>query len=151
LVSAAEVFVGANITTRNLRGEVFYDADCAICSRCAARWGGLFERRGFRWLPLQTPGTSERLGVSESALRAEVKLRLADGRIAGGVDAWAVLLRSIWWLWPVGVFIELPGIRTFGASAYRWFARNRYCISGACGLHNHPPTHHRHAAFFEMP
>ena len=134
-----------------MRGEVFYDADCAICVRGVTRWAGLFERRGFRWLPLQTPGAPARVGASEAELRAEMKLRLAGGRVLGGVDAWAGLFRSVWWLWPVGILIGLPGIRPSGAAAYRWLARNRYCLSGACELHRSPSIHHRHAAFFELP
>ena len=117
-----------------LRGEVFYDGECGICSRGAARWGGLFARRGFTWLPLQTPGTSARTGASEAELRAEMKLQFADGRVVGGVAAWAVLFRSVWWLWPLGVVMDLPGVKVLSAAAYRWFARNRHCISGACHL-----------------
>ena len=116
------------------RGEVFYDADCAICSRGAVRWGGLFARHGFAWLPLQTPGTPARTGASGDELRAEMKLRFADGRVIGGAEAWAVLFRSVWWLWPLGVLIDLPGVKVLSATAYRWIARNRYCISGACEL-----------------
>jgi len=112
------------------RGEVFYDGDCAMCSRGAARWGGLFARHGFRGLPLQTPGTAARTGASDAELRAEMKLLLADGRVVGGAHAWAVLFRSVWWLWPLGVLIGLPGLRVLSAAAYRWIARNRYCISG---------------------
>ena len=138
-------------TTTNQRGEVFYDAGCALCSRGAARWGGLFERRGFHWLPLQTPDAPARTGASEAGLRAEMKLRFADGRVVGGAVAWAVLLRAVWWLWPLGVLIDLPGVRSVSAAAYRWFARHRYCISGACGLRDHSSTHHRHTAFLEMP
>ena len=121
----------------NLRGEIFYDADCGLCSRGATRWGGLFACRGFTWLPLQTPGTTARTGASEAELRDEMKLRLADGRVVGGAAAWAILFRSVWWLWPLGVVMAWPGVRVLSAAAYRWFARNRHCISGACGLHKH--------------
>jgi len=143
--------VNENTTVNTVRGEVFYDADCAICRRGAARWGGLFERRGFHWRPMQAPGTAARLDLSDADLRAEMKLRLADGRVVGGMQAWAVLFRSVWSLWPLGVLIGLPGVRTVSDMFYHWIARNRYCISGACGLNHRPATHYRHAAFFEMP
>jgi len=143
--------MNTNQSTTPLRGEVFYDADCAICARGAARCGGLFGRHGFRWLPLQTPGTATRTSASEAALRAEMKLRFADGRVIGGADAWAVLFRSVWWLWPLGFLIRLPGVNVLSAAAYRWIARNRHCISGACELPDHPANHHRHTAFIELP
>ena len=140
----------------NPRGWVFYDGECQFCVRGATRWGDLFARRGFQWLPLQTPGATERLGMMEAALREEMKLLRADGRIFGGVDAWAVLFCSVWWLWPVGMLLSLPGGRWFGGISYRWVARNRYCLSGSCELPNHhhldqSQTHPRHRAFLELP
>jgi predicted DCC family thiol-disulfide oxidoreductase YuxK len=143
--------VKTNQTTTPLRGEVFYDADCAICARGATRWGGLFARRGFHWLPLQTPSATVRTGASETELREEMKLRFADGRVVGGAAAWAVLFCSVWWLWPLGVLIDLPGVKILSAVVYRWIARNRYCLSGACELSHSPTIHHRHVAFLELP
>lgn len=132
-------------------GWIFYDAECGFCVHGVKRWSKIFASRGFRWLPLQTPGTAARLGVSESALRDEMKLLCVDGRVAGGVDAWALLFRSVWWLSPVGMLLKLPGAHWFGANIYRWIARNRYCFAGRCELHRHEMDHKRHAAFFEMP
>jgi predicted DCC family thiol-disulfide oxidoreductase YuxK len=138
------------------RGRVFYDGECRFCVHGATRWGSLFARRGFAWLPLQTPGTTTRLGLDENALREEMKLLDAEGRIVGGVDAWAVLFRSVWWLWPVGVLLGLPGARWVGGVIYHWVARNRHCLSGSCELPNHQPGDQkqndpRHRAFFEIP
>ena len=147
----AKRVVNVKKTTNTLRGEIFYDDDCALCTRGATRWGELFERRGFHWLPLQTPDTTTRTGASEAELRAEMKLRFPDGRVIGGVDAWVALFRSVWWLWPMGTLIGLSGVKGLSAAAYRWFARNRHCISGACGLRHHSPAYHRHGTFFELP
>ncbi|MEI2723288.1 MAG: DUF393 domain-containing protein [Verrucomicrobiota bacterium] len=137
-------------------GWVFYDGECRFCVLGATRWGGLFARHGFVWLPLQTPGTSERLGMGGAALHEEMKLLHADGRIVGGVAAWAVLFRSVWWLWPFGALLGLPGVRWLGGVGYRWVARNRYCLGGHCEVSSPPPADHthnppRHRAFFELP
>ena len=133
------------------RGWVFYDAECAFCVRGATRWGGLFERRGFRWLPLQSPGAAERLGIGGVALRDEMKLLLSDGRIVGGVDAWVVLFRTVWWLWPVGCLLTLPGLHWVGDYAYRWIALHRHRFVGRCEIQGQKPVHHRHGTFFELP
>ena len=133
-----------------LRGEVFYDAECAFCLRGAERWSGLFERRGFRWMPLQTPGVAVRLGVSETALLQEMTLQLADGRIVGGVDSWIVLFRSVWWLWPMGLLMSLPACNGLSAWAYRRVAANRRCFSGHCKIKPHS-RHHAASALFELP
>ena len=57
------------------RGWIFFDADCQVCARSAARVSRLLERLGFRLLPLQTPGTAARLGVSTDALVAIFDVR----------------------------------------------------------------------------
>jgi predicted DCC family thiol-disulfide oxidoreductase YuxK len=142
--------------SQNARGRVFYDAECAFCRRSARRWSGFFARRGFDWVPLQTPGTPARLGVGEAELRREMKLLRADGSVAGGVDAWGELFRSVWWLWPVGAVLSVPGVHSLGALIYRWVARNRYCFGGRCTTaggtrERSDHTRHRHSAFFELP
>ncbi|MBI3881161.1 MAG: DUF393 domain-containing protein [Verrucomicrobia bacterium] len=119
--------------TEKACGRVFYDAACPFCATGVARCGGAFARRGFVWLPLQTPGTAARLDMSESELFGEMKLELADGRVIGGADAWAALFRSVWWLWLPGVLMTVPGLHAMARASYRWLVRNRYCFGGACG------------------
>jgi predicted DCC family thiol-disulfide oxidoreductase YuxK len=133
-------------------GRIFFDAECRFCVAHRRRWGPLFERRGFVWLPLQTPGTAERLGITEAQLREEMWLQLADGRKFSGVNVWSVLMRRVWWLWPPGILLALPGFNAVARAVYRRIARNRYCLGGRCSL---PPAGTRkpgrHAAFFELP
>lgn len=120
-----------------IRGWIFYDGECRFCIASMKRWGGLFARRGFVWLTLQTPGTASRLGVTESQLREAMWLQCADGRKFSGVDAWARLLRSVWWLWLFGMLLSVPGLRGCGAAGYRAIARNRHCFAGVCAIHPH--------------
>jgi len=82
-------------------GWIYFDAECRFCVAHRLRWGSIFERRGFFWLPLQTPDAAERLGITESQLRVEMWLQLADGRKFSGVNAWSVQMRRVWWLWPL--------------------------------------------------
>ena len=126
-----------------VRGWVFYDAECRFCVRGMKRWGGLFARRGFQWLPLQTPGTAARLGVTDAQLFEEMWVQRANGRVFSGVNAWSELMRSVWWLWPLGVVLGLPGINTIARAVYRWIARNRYCLGGSCKIHSHGSGEHR--------
>src|SRR6185503_783057 len=55
-----------------------------------------------------------------------------DGRVLHNADALGVLCRSVWWLWPLGFLLLMPGLRELGRLAYDWFARNRYCVGGTC-------------------
>jgi predicted DCC family thiol-disulfide oxidoreductase YuxK len=115
-------------------GGIFFDAECRFCVGSRQRWGLIFERRGFVWLPLQTPGTADRLGITESQLHAEMWLQLADGRNYSGVNAWSVLMRRVWWLWPLGAMLALPGFNAIGRAGYCWIAAHRHCLGGACSI-----------------
>ena len=116
------------------RGWIFYDAACNSCVHGQRRTGRLFESRGFEWLPLQTPGAEERLGVSRLAFEIRMHLLLADGRVFNNADAFGILCRSVWWLWPIGALLLVPGFRELGRLIYDWFARNRYRFGGTCAI-----------------
>lgn len=105
-----------------------------MCRASRNRWGGMLARRGFEWVPLQTPGAADRLGIPETGLLEEMKLLSPDQRVLGGIDAWACLLRSVWWLWPLGLLLSLPGFHAVGQACYRWIARHRACLGGQCRL-----------------
>lgn len=155
--------MNTEITDTNARaptGWVYFDAGCRFCVAHRNHWGKFLERRGFVWLSLQTPGVAERLGVTQAQLRAEMWLQYADGQKFSGVNAWSALMRRVWWLWPLGVLLALPGFNAAGHALYRSIARRRHCLGRACSLplhsHNTPPPStngnpHRHSAFFEFP
>jgi predicted DCC family thiol-disulfide oxidoreductase YuxK len=133
-------------------GWVFFDAECRFCVAGRRRWGPILERRGFVWLPMQTPGAAKRLGVTPERLMAQMWVLPAGAPPLGGVDAWIGLMRYVWWLKPLAVLLNLPGIERLAQTVYCWIARHRYCIAGRCRII--PPQsrdQHRHAAFFELP
>lgn len=143
---------GTAITTE-FRGRVFYDATCPLCLRTLDRFGPIFLRRGFAFVPLQSTWVTADLGITAGELRREMKLQLADGRVVGGVDAWIELGRTVWWLVPGAALLKLPGLGTLARAGYRWLARNRHCLSGVCGLEvpaGHRP-HHAATTFLELP
>jgi predicted DCC family thiol-disulfide oxidoreductase YuxK len=145
--------VNTEITDKETAGWVFYDAECRLCARGVRHWGAVFARRGFVWLPLQTAGTSARLGVGEADLRDEMHLLLPSRAVRRGVDAWATMLCGVWWLWPIGLLLALPGVRGVARLFYRWLARNRHCANGVCGIPRpeRKARHHGAVTFWEMP
>jgi predicted DCC family thiol-disulfide oxidoreductase YuxK len=138
-----------------IAGWVLYDGECAICTRWVARFYHPLRRRGFRLAPLQTPGIAERFGLKEEGLLNEMRLVTRDGHILGGADALAEIARALWWTWPVWLAYQLPGAKPVLRAAYRWLARNRYCLGGACRIGmdgKHTGTDHRvTSSFFEIP
>jgi predicted DCC family thiol-disulfide oxidoreductase YuxK len=133
-------------------GWIFFDGECRFCVATRRRWGRVFERRGFVWLPLQTPGTAERLGLGPERLMAEMWVLPVGAPPRQGVDAWIGLLPHVWWLKPLAITLRLPGLKHLARRAYRWMARHRYCVASRCRLEPRPATpKHRHTAFLEFP
>jgi len=132
-------------------GWIFFDAECRFCVAGRRRWGKLFERRGYVWLPLQTPGTALQLGVTEEQLMAEMWVLPAGGRPVNGVAAWIELMRHVWWLWPVSVIVGFPVTRWLTRLCYQWIASHRRCFAGAVEMSKRGSEHHRHRAFLELP
>jgi len=137
---------------RTGRGWIGYDGSCGICSASARRWRPVFERRGFRFVPLQDPWLAERLGLRPGEPPDEMKLLLADGRVFGGSVALVWLGRAVWWLAPLAGFASLPGVRTVAAWLYRRLAarRHRVVVSERFQANN-GAGHHRRRAFLDPP
>lgn len=64
----------------------------------------------------------------------DLRLLTTDGQSASGADVYLQVARRIWWAWPFYAVFSLPGFNRLIHLGYRWFARNRYCISHACKL-----------------
>jgi predicted DCC family thiol-disulfide oxidoreductase YuxK len=119
---------------KEFKGWVLYDAECRICTGLAGRVRGLLAAQHLKVLPLQTPWVRERLALAEPELLAEMRLLKPDGTVFGGADAlleicrYYCLARPMYWLG------KIPVVARLMHRGYRWVARNRYCISGACGV-----------------
>ncbi|MEI6084613.1 MAG: DUF393 domain-containing protein [Verrucomicrobiota bacterium] len=92
---------------------VYFDGECAFCTRWARRGS----RLGFRFVPFAN-GRAE----------GEVRVVTEAGATLGGVDAIAYLCRQVWWLWPVWLLSRLPGM----GRVYQWVAAHRYFLNGTC-------------------
>ncbi|MBX3733534.1 MAG: DUF393 domain-containing protein [Verrucomicrobiae bacterium] len=134
-------------------GWVFFDAICPVCIGIVNRWGGLFRRHGYVFVPLQEPWVSPVLGVSSEELRREMKLRRRDGVVIGGIEAWRELGRSLPWIRPLVALAGWPVLRPLADAAYRWIAANRYCLGGVCPGPEGPSRHpmRRSSAALELP
>jgi predicted DCC family thiol-disulfide oxidoreductase YuxK len=124
--------VNTEITENKLNGWVLYDADCRLCTGMARRFYGLLATRHLELLPLQTPWARARLALSEPQLLAEMRFLRPDGKSFGGADALLEIGRHFWWAWPLRQIGRIPVITRILRTAYRWIARNRYCIGGRC-------------------
>jgi predicted DCC family thiol-disulfide oxidoreductase YuxK len=111
---------------------IYYDDECRFCRGMLQRFGRSLARRRFTFVPLQSPDAARLLRVSEEHLLDEMRLRLEDGAVLGGASAVAGIARRIWWAWPLWALSRVPGAMSLLNAGYRWIARNRHCLHGAC-------------------
>jgi predicted DCC family thiol-disulfide oxidoreductase YuxK len=113
-------------------GWVLYDGDCAFCTRWLRFWAPTFRRRGFEIDTLQADWTSEAFHMACEEITGDIRVLTVSGQTYSGADVYLYMSRRIWWAWPFGILFSLPGLRSLIWVGYRWFAANRYCVSGRC-------------------
>ncbi len=120
---------------RRARGWLFFDAECAFCTRIARWIAPIMERRGLALAPLQDPRVAVLLGLSPEELLFEIKFIGADGRQHGGAEAAVALAREIWWARPIVWLAKIPWAMSAMDFGYRWIAVRRSCSAMNCPAH----------------
>jgi predicted DCC family thiol-disulfide oxidoreductase YuxK len=114
------------------RGWLFFDAECAFCTRIARVLAPTLRRRGLALAPLQDSRVSALLALPHQELMREMRFLLSDGNLYGGADAAIAMAREIWWARPLVWLANLPGMMNLLRSAYRSFATRRKCVAQTC-------------------
>jgi predicted DCC family thiol-disulfide oxidoreductase YuxK len=135
--------VNTEITDNNaetpIAGWVCYDGECSFCRRWLRRVERPLLRHGFKFVPLQTDWVRARLNLTTPELMQEMRLLRAAQPVLGGADAAVVLMRYVWWLWPLWLVSRIPGAMPIFRSTYRFIARNRHCYQNQCQLGKETP------------
>jgi predicted DCC family thiol-disulfide oxidoreductase YuxK len=116
------------------QGVVLYDGQCGFCSRWVNYWAATLARHGFEIASLDEPWVAEKMSMAHAELITDIRLLTAAGDLVSGVDVYLYVTRRIWWAWPFSAIFNLPGFNWLIQVGYRWFARNRYCVSRSCKL-----------------
>jgi len=111
-----------------------YDGECGFCSRWVKFWGPTLAKQNLAIGTLQEPWVTQRLRMPLDELLADIRLLTREGELISGADVYLQVTKRIWWAWPFYALFSLPGFNGLIHLGYRWFARNRYCISHACKL-----------------
>ena len=117
---------------RHARGWLFFDAECAFCTRFARWLAPILGRHGMAVAPLQDPRVAALLGMSREVLLREIRLLLSDGQQFGGADACLALALEIWWARPLVWLARIPGIMEILRSRYQRIAMHRNCAAVSC-------------------
>jgi len=121
--------------TRSLdKGVVLYDGQCGFCSRWVRYWAGTLAWRGFKIASLDEPWVAQKIKMPREELLTDIRLLTPSGALISGADVYLYVTRRIWWAWPFYAIFSLPGFNRLVHVGYRWFARNRYCVSRAYKL-----------------
>ncbi|MGC3957886.1 MAG: DCC1-like thiol-disulfide oxidoreductase family protein [Verrucomicrobiota bacterium] len=121
-----------NIAKPPTAGWVCYDGECALCLRWLRRVERPLIRSGFNFVPLQAEWVKARLNLAAHDPLAEMRLLFPDEQALGGAAAAVVLMRYVWWLWPLWLLSRIPGMMPIFRAIYRHIAANRHCANGAC-------------------
>jgi predicted DCC family thiol-disulfide oxidoreductase YuxK len=113
---------------------IYYDDECQFCRDTLRRFGRALARRRFKFVPLQSPGAARVLGIDDRHLLDEMRVLFENGAVYGGASAVVAIARRIWWAWPLWAVSHVPGVMPAMNAAYRWIARNRSCLNGACAI-----------------
>jgi predicted DCC family thiol-disulfide oxidoreductase YuxK len=102
-----------------------FDGDCGFCRK----WAAWLEHRvgtAIRFLPFQALDDLARFGLTiEDVQSASYLIENGDAYRGGRGFARALIHSQGKWR-PVGLFLDLPGVRLASAIAYRLIARNRH-------------------------
>jgi len=117
---------------RHARGWLFFDAQCAFCTRLARWLAPILHRRNVETAPLQDPRVGALLGMERDQLLRELRFLLADGSQYGGADAVLAVAREIWWARPLVWLSTIPGMLRLVHAGYRRVAERRSCAGARC-------------------
>jgi predicted DCC family thiol-disulfide oxidoreductase YuxK len=119
---------------RHARGWLFFDAECAFCTRIVRWMAPVIQRRGLAVAPLQDPRVGALLGMTRRELLREMRLVMTDGTHLGGADAAVALARQIWWARPLVWLSKIPGAMDLMRFSYAWVAMRRKCAGATCEM-----------------
>jgi predicted DCC family thiol-disulfide oxidoreductase YuxK len=120
------------------KGWILYDGECGFCFRWLQFWRPTLVKHGFGVAALQEPWVTTQLRLLPEKLLYDIRLLTPRGESVAGADVYLHVTRRIWWAWPFYAVFSLPGFNRLIHTGYRWFARNRSCVSHACRLDSAP-------------
>ncbi len=109
---------------------LFFDGACGMCTRSVELLDRLDHTGKLQTEPLQSPGTSQRLGISPSELLESVRWLDSSGAVYSGAEAAnAAVSAAIGTRIPLIIY-RIPGVGFIEEAIYRWVAANRYRFPG---------------------
>jgi predicted DCC family thiol-disulfide oxidoreductase YuxK len=115
--------------------QVFYDGACPLCSREMAHYRKQDRRHRMEMVDIAAPGfEAGAYGLDAGKVQQMMHVRMADGRVFTQVRAFVKIWQATptWWNALLRGLLKVPGVMWLAGVFYRWFARNRYRLTGRC-------------------
>src|SRR5258707_6883635 len=86
--------------SRHARGWLFFDAECAFCTRIAMRLVAPMHRRGMAVAPLQDPRVGALLGLTPGGLLSAIRFVSEDGTQHASAESVLPVTHELCWVRP---------------------------------------------------
>lgn len=110
--------------------KVFYDGQCPICRR-EIRWVQSRDHHNrIEAIDIESPNfDASAYHLDQQDLRGRIHAICPNGQVVTGVEVFRQIYAKLGMSWLIQ-WTRLPGARQASDAAYRWFARNRYRLTG---------------------
>lgn len=121
----------------------YYDSECPLCVRTKIIISHLdwFNKIAFKTVQFDAAEESALNGIDENTLLNDIHSVNIKGNVFSGVDTYIQVLKRIFYLYPIGLLLQLPGIYHIAKKIYQFVAKNRTterCTEENCGYN--PPN-----------
>jgi len=121
----------------------YYDAECPLCIRTKITISHLdwFNKVSFKTVQFDSQENTYINHIETDLLLDNIYSVDLDGRVYSGIDTYIQVMKRIFYLYPISLFLRLPGIYYIGKKIYSYIATNRTtvrCTEENCGYN--PPN-----------
>jgi len=115
------------------RDTVLYDGRCRFCRSQIALLRGLDLSGRLAFTSLHDPSVSREFPeIPLEELHRQMYVVDPRGQARGGAEAVRYLSRRLMMLWPLALFLHIPGTLPIWHQLYAFIARHRLKIAGSC-------------------
>ena len=120
----------------------YYDSECPLCIRIKIVITHLdwFNKIGFKTIQFDAAENQYLKNIEQTVLLDDIYSVDTKGKIYSGVNTYIQVLKRIFYLFPLAILLQLPGIYQIAKKIYAYVAKNRTterCTEENCGYN--PP------------
>lgn len=121
----------------------YYDVECPLCIRTKISITHLdwFNKINFKTVQFDSQENPDLKNIDIDSLLDNIYSVDSKGKVYSGIDTYIQVMKRIFYLYPIGVLLQIPGIYQIGKRCYSYIAKNRTterCTEENCGYN--PPN-----------